>query len=235
MLHDSQSLFPKNKILGHLPPDDLKRMAPGLELVAFDATETLFRAGETLHYVFFPEDSLISLIASMADGKSVEVRLAGAEGVLGIGAILGAKVHSYTAIVQIRGTCRRLEAEKFNAEFRRGGVLESRTLAYLHYTLVEIAQNAACNRVHRVKQRLARRLLMIQDRVEKNEFPMTHESLSDSLGTPRSEISLAAASLRKAGIIGYARGKVTILRRERLVSSACECYEIIHRELQTLG
>ena len=91
MLHDSQSLFPKNKILGHLPPDDLKRMAPGLELVAFDATETLFRAGETLHYVFFPEDSLISLIATMADGKSVEVRLAGAEGVLGIGAVLGAK------------------------------------------------------------------------------------------------------------------------------------------------
>jgi CRP-like cAMP-binding protein len=235
MAFDPHSLFSNNKILNGLPPDALKRLAPGLERLALDSSETLFHPGESVRYVYFPEEAVISMVANMADGKSVEVRLTGAEGVAGIGALFGAKAHWYTAIVQIRGSCRRMEAERFNAEFRRGGAMQARTLAYIRYALVQIAQNAACNRVHRVKQRLARHLLMLQDRVQENEFPTTHESLSYSLGTPRSEISVAAESLRKAGIIGYARGKVSILRRERLVSAACECYEIIHREFLSLG
>jgi CRP-like cAMP-binding protein len=235
MVRDPSSLFSNNKILNSLAPEAVKRLNPQLERVELDSSKTLFRPGEPLRYVYFPEDAVISLAAAMADGKSVEVRLAGPEGAIGIGAMLGAKTHSYTGIVQIRGSCRRLEVEKFNAEFRLGGALQLHTLSYIRYLLVQISQNAACNRLHRVKQRLARRLLMLQDRVQKNEFPMTHESLSYSLGTPRSEISLAAESLLKAGIIGYARGKLTIFRRERLVTAACECYEIIHREFQSLG
>ncbi len=235
MLQAPSSPLARNKILEALPPEDIRRLTPVLERVAFDSAQTLFRPGETVRYVYFPDDAVISLVATMADGRSVEVRLVGAEGVLGVVALLGAKTHWYTAIAQIRGACRRMEAERFNEEFQLGGVLRLRTLAYLRYVLLQIAQNAACNRIHRVKQRLARRLLMIQDRVQHNEFPMTHESLSYSLGTPRSEISVAAESLRKAGIIGYARGKVTVVRRERLLAVACECYDIIHREFLTLG
>ncbi len=227
--------LPRNQILAALPAKEIKRLQPRLERVVFRSNDIVYRPGEAAGYVYFPEDAVISLVANLADGRSVEVNLTGNEGLLGMRVVLGAKNYWYTALAQIPGSCLRVDAETFKAEFRRGGALQLQTLHYLRYLLVQVSENAACNRVHRVKQRLARRLLMIQDRVQKDEFPMTHESISYMLGTPRSEVSLAAEALRRSGIINYARGKVTILNRRELESASCECYQVIHKEFLSLG
>jgi CRP-like cAMP-binding protein len=170
----------------------------------------------------------------MEDGRSAEVSLTGTEGFLGIGGFLGAQTYAYTALVEIPGPCLRMETEVFKAECRKGGALQARSYSYMRYLMAQVSQTAACNRLHRVTQRLARRLLMIHDRVRANEFPATHESMSYALGTPRSEVSFAAEGLRRLRIIDYARGKVVILNRADLESTSCECYTTIQREFSSL-
>lgn len=226
--------LPANRILQALPPEELKRLLPSAERVAFRANEILFSAGEPALYIYFPQQAVISLLGVTEDGRSAEVSMAGAEGIVGVREILGAKTYFFTARVEIPGSCLRLHSETFRAEFRSGGELQFQVLNYLRYLLLQISQAAVCNRLHRVKERLARRLLMIQDRVGRDEFPMTHESLSLALGTPRSEVSFAAEALRFMGVIAYERKTVTILSREKLESASCECYRIIHREFVTL-
>lgn len=225
---------PENRVLRALPPEERKRLVPNAERVAFSANEIVFRTGESARYVYFPQDGAISLLGTTEDGRSVEVSITGAEGVVGIRELLGTNTYSHTALVEIPSTCLRLRTETLREEFRRGGMFQFQVLNYLRYLLLQISQAALCNRLHRVKQRLARRLLMIQDRVGKDKFAMTHDSLSLALGTPRSEVSFAAEGLRVMGIIGYERGNITILNREKLESASCECYGIIHREFLTL-
>jgi CRP-like cAMP-binding protein len=224
----------KNRILETLPPDEVKALLPDTERVDLRFNDVLFRPGEAARFVYFPQDSVISTVVTMADGKSVEVGLIGLEGVAGVHAVLGNGTYLYTASVQIPGSCLRIGTEAFEARFRVGGALRDAILKYLQYLLVQVSQTAACNRVHRVKQRLARRLLMLQDRVKEDHFPLTHEFSAYMLGTPRSEVSVAADSLRKSKIIDYARGKVTILRREKLEKASCECYGAIHQEFLRL-
>lgn len=226
---------PENHILHALPPDELKRLLASAERVAFRANEILFSAGEPSLYVYFPQEAVISLLGMTKDGRSAEVSMAGSEGILGVREILGANTYGYTATVEIPGACLRLQSEMFRTEFRSGGALQLYVLNYLRYLLLQISQTAVCNRLHRVKERLARRLLMILDRVRRDEFPMTHESLSLALGTPRPEVSVAAEDLRYMGIIAYERGNVTILNRQKLEAASCECYRIIHREFLTLN
>jgi len=174
------------------------------------------------------------MIAPMDDGKSVEVILIGQEGMLGLRAMLGGRTYRYNSVVQIPGNCMRIQAKVLQAEFDRCGVLQKRVLIYTRYLLAQTTQMAACNRVHRVEQRLARWLLMAYDRVKRNEFPMTHEILSAMLGTPRSEVTIAAGAFRRSGFLRYGRGKITILDRKGLESVACECYQILHEELYSL-
>lgn len=226
---------PENRILRALPPEELKRLLPSAERIAFRANEILFNAGEPALYIYFPQEAVISLLGTSEDGRSAEVSMAGAEGILGVREILGANTYCYTAVVEIPGSCLRLQSEVFRAEFRGGGALQFRVLNYLRYLLLQISQAAVCNRLHRVKERLARRLLMILDRVRRDEFPMTHESLSLALGTPRPEVSFAAEALRSMGTIAYERGNVTILDRQKLEAASCECYRIIHREFLTIN
>jgi CRP-like cAMP-binding protein len=224
-----------NRILAVLPAEEVKFLPRALERITFGSNDVVFRPGATARYVYFPEGAVISLLASMEDGRSVEVSVTGAEGILGVHEILGGSSYRYSGLVEIAGPCLRMEMEPFKAEFGRGGMLHARTLRYLRYLLVQVSQMAACNRLHRVKQRLARRLLMIQDRVRKSEFPMTHEALACALGTPRSEVSFAAEALRRFRIIDYERGQVTVLSRKKLESMSCECYGVIHREFLGLG
>lgn len=219
-----------NRLLAALGEKDIKAMLPGLERVELRSSHILFRVGESARYVYFPEAALISLLVTMEDGRSAEVCLIGTEGILGVHEILGAERCQYTAVVAVPGSCLRMDIKTFKAHFTNRSALQLRLVEYLRYLLVQVSQTAACNRLHRVKQRLARRLLMIQDRVGRAEFPMTHESLSAALGTPRSEVSFAAAALRFLRIIDYTHGKVVILNRQHLESASCECYHVIHRE-----
>jgi len=225
----------KNWILAGLLPNEIEAALPRLERVSFCSNEIVFRPGEPSLYVYFPEEAVISLLAIMEDGRSAEVSLTGSEGVLDIGGILGLETHYYTAQVEIPGSALRSETKAFRAEFECGGLLRVRSLKYLRHLLLQISQTAACNRLHRVQQRLARRLLMIQDRVRRDEFPMTHESLSLAIGTPRSVVSFAAEVLHRLGAIDCARGKVIIHSREKLESESCECYAIVRRDFLSLA
>jgi CRP-like cAMP-binding protein len=231
--HEKQGSV-KNRILAGLSSKDLRRVEPNLERVVLRASDTAFEPGEPIRHVYFPEDALISLVASLEDGRGSEVCLSGPEGLVGISAALGLRTYLYRPLVQVPGACLRMEVERFVAEFRRGGLLHDRVLRYLGYLLNHVSQISVCNRLHLVKQRLARRLLMIQDRVRQDQFTITHEFSAYMLGTPRSEVSIAADALRKSGIIQYSRGRVRILRRKDLEAAACECYGVIHHEFLRL-
>ena len=217
----------KNRILDGLPAVESRRLLPHLESVRLAEREILQRPGEPLRYAYFPEDAIVSLLTEMQDGATVEVGLIGCEGILGLQAILGAKTVANLAVVQVAGGALRIKANVLRTEFRRGGTLADRLLLYTNYLLVHVAQTAACNRVHRLEQRLCRWLLLVSNRLEKNEFSVTHELLANMLGTTRAEVSLAAGVLRKQKLIRYDRGKVAILNQMRLESVACECYRIL--------
>lgn len=221
-----------NKILAKLPKGELKRLIPHLRPVTLRVKQVLYRPEQVIRHVYFPQDAVVSMIAPMDDGRSVEVTLIGNEGMAGVRAILAGKTYWYVSVVQVPGGCLRIDARVLQAEFRRGGTLQERLLQYTSFLLVQTAQTAACNRVHPMRQRLARWLLMAEDRAKRPQFPMTHEFLSEMLGTSRSEVTSAAGSLRKSGLIRYRRGTITILNRSGLETAACECYRILRDELQ---
>jgi CRP-like cAMP-binding protein len=213
-----------NALLADLPTEEYNRLLPHLQLVHLELGQAIYEGGAALDYGYFPDDAVISLLATLENGKSVEITLIGNEGVLGVTAALGATFTENASITQIPGSCWKIKIAAVRDEFKRCGVFHSRLLAYTLSLLTQISQTAACNRLHLLEQRMARWLLMVYDRCAQKEFPITHDFLSHMLGTPRSEITLAAGALRKAGIIQYSRGKIHILDPKRLEAVACECY-----------
>jgi CRP-like cAMP-binding protein len=170
----------------------------------------------------------------MADGSMVEVGLVGNEGIAGIPAALGDNIATTTAIVQVPGSGMRMKASVLKTEFGRGGSLQSLLLRYIQALYAFVSQNAACNRLHHLDGRLARWLLLVCDRVESNELPLTHEFIGQMLGVRRAGVTEAANTLQQAGLIRYTRGKITILNRQELEAASCECYEIIKGEYARL-
>ncbi|OFV94259.1 MAG: hypothetical protein A3F68_08625 [Acidobacteria bacterium RIFCSPLOWO2_12_FULL_54_10] len=217
--------FSKNQILANLPDEESKRLLPDLQLLSPRLSDVVYRSGDPVRYAYFPLDAVVSILASMEDGRTVEVTLIGNEGIVGITALLGGSTSGTVAVVQVPGDYLRIKADVLQAEFRRGGMLNRRLLRYINYLLAQISQTAACNRLHRLEQRLARWLLMTHNRVQRDEFPITHEFLSHMLGTPRSEVTIAAGILQKSWLIRYGRGSVTILDRPGLEAVACECFQ----------
>ena len=224
----TKSDLSRNRLLAALPPEELKRLEPHLQFIHCPLSQVLYSTGQTILYAHFPDDAVVSLLATLENGRSVEVTLIGNEGLVGITAALGESKTNNTAVVQIPGGCWRIKAAvlraEFNSQVKGENVLRERILGYTMSLLAQISQTAACNRVHLLEQRMARWLLMVCDRTNREEFPITHEFLSHMLGTPRSEITLAAGALRKAGIIQYSRGRIKILDQRALQSRACECY-----------
>jgi CRP-like cAMP-binding protein len=222
----------KNQVLAALPEVESKRLLPHLGLVSFGLNEVLYNSGDPYRYLYFPQSCTVSWLVVLKNGTMVEVGMVGDEGMVGIRGLFGAKISQNVAVIQLPGDCLRIKKEVLQSEFKRGGVLQDRLLRYARYFMSQIAQTAACNRIHRLEQRLCRWLLITHNRAgRKDEFPMTHEFLSHMLGTPRSEVTLAAGILRKAGLVRYRRGKMTILDRKGLEADACECYRIVHDEL----
>jgi CRP-like cAMP-binding protein len=217
----------KNRLLAGLPPKDYNRLQPHFESVSFPLSHLLFRSGEPVRYVYFPEDAVVSLVNVMQEGQNIEVGLVGREGVAGIEAILGARTYEYNAVIQAAGSCLKVEARLLQSEFSRDGILLEGLHGYFRQFLRQVSQTAACNGLHRLPKRLARWLLMTHDRVGKDVFPATHEFLSNMLGANRSEVTLAAGVLRRAGHLSYSRGMVTILDRKSLESATCECYGVV--------
>jgi CRP-like cAMP-binding protein len=223
-----------NRLLGAIPPEELDRFAPQLQRVPLVFKETLFEAGDRLHFVYFPLNGVISMIASMESGNSVEVGMVGKEGMTDVAVVLGDDISCHRGTVQHAGSALKLSAAALREELHRDGALRSVLLRYIRFALAQATQSAACNRLHSVDQRCARWLLGMRDRVGADTFPMTHEFLAYMLGVRRSGVTVAAHALKKADLVRYARGQLTILNGEGLEASACECYRVLKNQLARL-
>ncbi len=179
------------------------------------------------------DSGLVSVLSTMEDGKSVEVGMSGKEGCTALPIAVGLKTSAARIIVQIPGTAFRITSQGLVNILRQLPVLEKRMQQYGHIMAMQSAQVAGCNRLHKVEERLARWLLMSQDRIEADVVPLTHESVATLLGTRRASVSVAAGLLQKSGLITYDRSGVKIKRRQRLEEAACECYKLIRRHTET--
>jgi CRP-like cAMP-binding protein len=216
----------KNRILASLPTEEFRRLAPHLEPVSLQLSEILFRPDDEIRHIHFPTTSIVSLLTELEDGGGMEVGLVGREGIVGVSVILGGR-ETKVATVQAVGEALRIEAAAVREEFKRGGKLQSLLLRYTHALMTQISQSVVCNVRHGIDGRLARWLLMYHDRLDRDEFEMTHEFMSHMLGVRRAGVSTAAGSLQKKGLIDYRRGHIKITNRQALEDFACECYPIV--------
>ncbi|MBD0300721.1 MAG: Crp/Fnr family transcriptional regulator, partial [Tolypothrix sp. T3-bin4] len=205
-----------------------------LERVPLPLKQVLHKRGESIEYVYFPHRAIVSLISTPEEGSKVEVGLVGNEGLVGIPAVLGDNIATTTAIVQIAGFGMRMKASLLKTEFERGGSLQSLLLRYTQALYALVSQGVACNRLHHLEERLARWLLLMCERVESNELPLTHDFMSKMLGVRRAGVTEAANNLQQAEIIRSSRGMITILNRQELEAASCPCYKIIKSEYARL-
>jgi CRP-like cAMP-binding protein len=215
-----------NSLLAALPRGKSRGLQPGLELVTLTFGDVLLQPGERISHVFFPGNSLVSLLTE--EGKrAVEVGLVGNEGMVGIPLALGVDVSPVRAVVQGTGTALRMEKSRFLREVRSHPTLQNRLLRYSHALMSQVTQISACNRLHNVEPRLARWLLMTRDRLRSNEFQLTHEFLGHMLGVRRVGITQAAGALQRKKLISYSRGRIRILDVKGLEAASCRCYRIV--------
>lgn len=219
-----------NRLLATLPKNEYKRLLPELKTVKLALGEVLYKSGDAIKYVYFPNDSIISLISELSESSSLEVGMVGNEGMVGLGAFMGVNFSSTRALVQGAGTAMRMNSAVVRQEASRLGSLHSLLHRYSHSLLAQVSQSSACNRFHLVDARLARWLLMTNDRLGMEEFPLTQEFLSNMLGVRREGVSKAAGVLQANKLIRYSRGMITILNRRGLEANSCKCYGIIKAE-----
>jgi CRP-like cAMP-binding protein len=194
--------------------------------------DILQEPGQLIQYCYFPNTAMASILNVMDDGSSVEVGLAGWEGFVGIPVIAGFRTSSSRVVTQAIGAAFRINASDLRKALPSCPQLLASLLRYSQEATMEVTQIAACNRLHEVAERLARWLLMSQDRIRSEDLPLTQEFLAQMLGTRRASVSVAAAILQRAGLIHYNRGHVSILNRPGLEEASCECYNVIQRQLE---
>jgi len=218
-----------SRILLSLPDDEYNAILPHLEFVELRLHQSLHESPDGLEYGYFLNFGLTSLVIVINDGRSVEVGIVGREGFVGTPIAAGLNRTPYGACVQANGNGFRIKAEVLEVILSSTPNLRLRLNQYAQIQGMQVAQLAACNRLHEIDQRLARWLLMCQDRICSDLLPMTHEFFAEMLGTGRPSVSLAAAVLQRAGFIQYARGTVRIINRKGLEEAACECYGVIRQ------
>ena len=217
-----------------LSPEELKRLRPHLEPINFSLSEVIYESGERPDYVYFPTTAIVSLLYTTQDGATVEMGLAGNDGMIGVAIFLGRDTTPSQAVVQIAGSALRISAQLLREEFSRGGLFQRLLLRYTQALITQISQTAVCNRLHPMEQRLCRRLLSSHDRVKSDELPMTQEFISNIFGGRRESVTVAARRLQDAGLIQYARGRIRILNRSGLEALTCECYQTVKNEFDRL-
>src|SRR5271157_1119028 len=204
----------ENHLLSALPAEEYKRLVSSLQPVTFRLGEVLYESGGLLNHVYFPTTAVVSLVYAMQDGMTAEMGLTGNEGVVGVALFLGGDTTPNRAVVQIAGNAFQMDAATLRQEFARGGTFQRLLLNYTQALITQISQTAVCNRLHSVKQRLCRWLLMSRDRANSDELAMSQEFISNMLGGRRESVTVAARRLQDAGLIRYVRGHITVLDRK---------------------
>ena len=220
----------ENRLLAALPVKEYRRLLPELEQVAMPFAEVIYEPGDLIRHVFFPNDSIVSLLSVVAERSTLEVGIVGNEGMAGIAAFLGVGNSQNRALVQGAGTAMRMKASTLRKEAARAGPLCRLLHLYTHSLLTQVSQTAACNRFHQVDARLARWMLMTHDRLRSDEFRLTQEFMSNMLGVRREGVSKAAGALQRDKLISYSRGHLRVLDRAGLKAVSCECYRVVKEE-----
>jgi CRP-like cAMP-binding protein len=227
---DTASLCLRNKILLAIPETEVRLLHPLLQPFAFQQHTILHEPAQKLEFAYFPNrGGLISLLVATIDGKTVEVGMVGNEGVAGVASAVGLTISPLRQLVQISGDGFRITVKSLQNLLESTPQLQMALSRYAVVQGMQIAQTAACNRLHDAGERLARWLLMAADRVDSSSFSITHDFLATMLGTDRPSVSLAAKILQRKKSIEYRRGTLEILNRRKLESSACECYKVIRQ------
>ena len=215
-----------NQLLAALPCAEYRRLQASLEPVTLAFGEVLYEPGDAIRHVYFPNDSLVSLITLADRQLALEVGMVGREGMVGVAFALGIALSPVRALVQGGGTAMRMKAAPFRRELRQSLSLQREVLLYTHELMVQVAQTAACNRFHVVEARLARWLLMTRDRVGSEHFRLTQEFIGHMLGVRRVGVTHAAHALKQRKLIDYSRGNIEIINEPGLEAAACACYKL---------
>ena len=216
-----------NRILAALPQSQFGRLEGTLERITATNGETLLEEGREATWAYFPEDCVVSVLRILRDGSTIEVGLVGFDGFVGVHSLAPTAGQPYRLIVQNSGTMHRLPLKQLRGEFARGGKLQDLLLLFMSVFLTQISQTAACNRRHKIEERLARWLLMMCDRVPSDELNLTQEFLSHILGTRLAGVNEAVGTLTMSGLLKHRRNAITILDRAGLEVAACECYAFL--------
>ena len=230
----SEIITSDNKLLSALSAQCRDRLSSDLEFTHLPLGEILYHQKQSIKYVYFPRRVAVSMVNLFEDGSTVEVGVVGREGVVGSSLMSGDDISPHQAIVQCADGAWRMKARIFKNEIARNGEMTGLIRRYSQALFTQVAQTAACNRLHPIVQRLARWMLLMQERVESDTLNLTHDFIATMLGSRRAGVTLAAGSLQRAGIISYSRGKVIILDRQKLERVSCECHRIVKDEYERL-
>jgi len=221
--------------LFHVLPEVVgKRLFPLLELVELPLGHVLYESGGAMDHVYFPCDSIISLLYILERGASAEIAVVGNDGMVGIALFMGGETMPNRAVVQSAGHAYRLPAVALRQEFSQSGPFQHVLLRFTQALITQMSQTAVCNRHHTIEQQLCRWLLLSLDRLPGDTLTMTQELIANMLGVRREGVTEAAGKLQSRGVILYRRGHITVLNRPLLEKICCECYEVVKRETDRL-
>jgi CRP-like cAMP-binding protein len=224
----------QNRLLAAIPAREWARFSPHLVPVKLELGQVLYESGTNQPFVYFPTDSIVSLLYVMEDGSSGEIAIVGNEGLVGISLFMGGRTTSSRAVVQSAGYGFRMKGRYIRDEFILAGSVQNLFLRYTQALITQMGQTAVCNRHHTVEQQLCRWILMSLDRLASNELAMTQELIANMLGVRREGVTEAAGKLQREGIIEYSRGRIRVLDRTRLETTTCECYDVVRKEFARL-
>ena len=224
----------QNHLLAALPADDYARLLPDLEFIQMPLGASVYESGVAMDHVYFPTTCMISLLYVMENGDSAEIAIIGNDGLVGVSVFMGGDSMSSRAVVQNAGECYRLEAEILKQEFALGGSMQHLALRFTQALMAQMVQTGACNRHHTLEQQLCRWLLLTLDRLPGKQMTMTQQLIANMLGVRSAGAAEATDRLEEAGLIQYNRGRITVLNRPKLEKRACECYDVVKKEIERL-
>jgi CRP-like cAMP-binding protein len=224
----------ENHILDALAAEERDRLFPHMKLIEMPLGMVLYESGDQLRHIYFPTDSIVSLLYVLESGASAEIAVVGNEGAIGLALFMGGETTLNRAVVQSAGFAYRLTRQRLKAEFHRHGNLLHVLLRCTQSLITQMAQTAVCNRHHSLDQQLCRWLLLSLDRLSSNQLNMTQELIANMLGVRREGVTAAAGKLQASGAIKYSRGRITVLDRQKLEACSCECYAVVKTETDRL-